>query len=97
MLPQSFQFSPLLRRAVEGQFSGGHITSDAGLLLLREVDNKIRLSATLAKRLSDDRQSGKVQHGVKAMLQQRLLGIAAGYEDLNDHDQRKRLIRPTLT
>ncbi len=90
MLPQSFQFSPLLRRTVEGQFSGGHITSDAGLLLLREVDQQIQLSATLAKRLSVDRQTGKIQHGVKAMLQQRLLGIAAGYEDLNDHDTLRR-------
>ncbi|WP_207064098.1 IS1380 family transposase [Motiliproteus sp. SC1-56] len=87
MLPQSFQFSPLLRRTVEGQFSGGHITSDAGLLLLREVDRQMQLTRNLARRLSDDRQSGKVQHGIQAMLQQRLMAIAAGYEDLNDHDR----------
>lgn len=86
MLPQSFKFSPLFRRAVEAQFSGGHITSDAGVLLLREVDRRIQLSTTLAKRLSDDRQPGKVQHSLKAMLQQRLFAISAGYEDLNDHE-----------
>lgn len=85
MLPQSFTFSPLFRRTVEAQFSGGHITSDAGLLLLREVDQQLQLSKTLAKRLSDNRQPSKVQHSMKTMLQQRLLGIAAGYEDLNDH------------
>lgn len=87
MLPHTFQFSPLFRRTVDAQFSGGHITSDAGLLLLREVDRKLQLSASLAKRLSDNRQSSKTQHSVKAMLQQRLFAIAAGYEDLNDHQQ----------
>ncbi len=87
MLPHTFQFSPLFRRTVDAQFSGGHITSDAGLLILREVDRKLQLSASLAKRLSDNRQSSKVQHSLKAMLQQRLFAIAAGYEDLNDHQQ----------
>ena len=87
MLPHTFQFSSLFRRTVEAQFSGGHITSDAGLLLLREVDRRLQLSTSLAKRLADDRQSGKVQHSLKAMLQQRLFAIAAGYEDLNDHER----------
>ena len=85
MLPRTFQFSSLFRRTVDAQFSGGHITSDAGLLLLREVDRKAQLSATLAKRLSDERQASKVRHDLKTMLQQRLFTIAAGYEDLNDH------------
>ncbi len=87
MLPYTFQFSSLFRRTVEAQFSGGHITSDAGLLLLREVDRRLQLSTSLAKRLVDDRQSGKVQHSLKAMLQQCLFAIAAGYEDLNDHER----------
>lgn len=87
MVPHTFQFSSLSRRTVEARFSGGHITSDAGLLLLREVDRRLQLSATLARRLSDNRQSAKVQHSLKAMLQQRLFAIAAGYEDLNDHER----------
>lgn len=87
MLPDNFQFSSLFRRSVDAQFSGGHITSDAGLLLLREVDHELQLSTRLARRLSDERQTGKVQHSLKAMLQQRLFAIAAGYEDLNDHEQ----------
>jgi len=85
MLPQTFQFSSLSRRIIQAQFSGGHITTDAGLLLLREVDRKTQLSTTLAKRLTDDRQPGKVRHELHAMLQQRLFAYAAGYEDLNDH------------
>lgn len=87
MVTHTFQFSSISRRIVEAQFSGGHITSDAGLLLLREVDHRLQLSASLAKRLSDGRQSAKVQHTLKAMLQQRLFAIAAGYEDLNDHER----------
>lgn len=85
MLPQSFQFSPLSRRSVEAQFSGGHITGHSGLLLLREVDRQLGLSKRLARLLNDHRQPGKVQHEVQTMLQQRLFGLAAGFEDLNDH------------
>lgn len=62
MLPQSFQFSPLSRRSVEAQFSGGHITSHSGLLLLREVDRQLGLSKRLATKLKDDRQPGKVPY-----------------------------------
>ncbi|GGB87471.1 IS1380 family transposase [Marinobacterium zhoushanense] len=87
MVPQTFQFSPLARRVVEAQFSGGHISSDAGLLLLREIDRTIGLSSSLTKHLIDKRQSGKVQHSLHHLLQQRLYAIAAGYEDLNDHEQ----------
>ncbi len=84
MLPQPFQFSPLSRRTVEAQFSGGHITSHSGLLLLREVDRQLGLSKRLASQLKDERQSGKVQHDMRTMLQQRLFGLSAGFEDLND-------------
>ena len=87
MLPQTIQFSSLSRHKIEAQFSGGHITSDAGLLLLREVDRQLGLTDRLARKLVDWRESGKVKHSLKAMLRQRLLGIAAGYSDLNDHTQ----------
>ncbi len=87
MLPQTIQFSSLSRHKIEAQFSGGHITSDAGLLLLREVDRQLGLTDRLARKLVDWREPGKVKHSLKAMLRQRLLGIAAGYCDLNDHTQ----------
>ena len=84
MLPQSFQFSPLSRRSVEAQFSGDHISGHSGLLLLREVDRRLGLSRRLARLLKDQRQIAKVQHNVQTILQQRLFGLAAGFEDLND-------------
>ena len=53
MLPQTIRFSSLSRHKIEAQFSGGHITSDAGLLLLREVDRQLGLTDRLARKLVD--------------------------------------------
>ncbi|MGP5019975.1 transposase, partial [Vreelandella alkaliphila] len=55
MVPEKLTFSPLSRRQIEADFSGGHITSDAGLLLLREVDKQHRLTRRLAAVLHDPR------------------------------------------
>ena len=82
----SFQFSPLKGKKVVGNFKGGDITSDAGVLLLREVDKKINLTQQLAKVIRDERHAGYVAHSVEDMLKQRVYAIAAGYEDVNDHD-----------
>ena len=86
MLPEKLHFSPLSRRLVEASFTGGHITSDAGLLLLREVDRQHGLTRRLAKIVPDRRDPGRVQHGLQTLLAQRIYALAAGYEDLNDHD-----------
>ena len=74
-------------RRVRIDFKGGEVTSDAGLLLLREVDLKLGLSAKVAKLLVDRREPGKVRHQALTMLRQRLFALCAGYEDLNDFDQ----------
>lgn len=84
--PSNFQFSPLKGKKVVGNFKGGDITSDAGLLLLREVDKKINLTKQLATVIRDKRHAGYVEHSVEDMLKQRVYAIAAGYEDVNDHD-----------
>jgi hypothetical protein len=86
MLPETFTFTPLKKRQIQADFSGGHITSDAGLLLLREIDRKSRLTERVANCLADFRQTGKVKHELVDMIRQRVYGIACGYEDLNDHD-----------
>ncbi len=85
--PTRLQFSSLHRKKIVADFSGGHITSDAGLLLLREVDKRLQLTQQLSKVIRDDRHAGYVVHSVEAMLKQRVYAIAAGYEDVNDHDQ----------
>ena len=73
-------------RRVRVDFKGGEVTSDAGLLLIREVDRQLGLTERAARQLVDKRQKGKVRHEVLGMLRQRVYGLVAGYEDLNDFD-----------
>ena len=86
MVSHNLQFSSLKKRIVQANFSGGHISSDSGLLLLREIDKTLKLSDQLAECFDDPRRQSHVQHDLKSMIQQRLMALAAGYEDLNDHD-----------
>ena len=83
---KSLNFSSLSRRKIVSIFDGGLLTSDAGGLLLREVDRQIGLTEELAKCVADDRSQHKVVHDVRTMIRQRIFGIAMGYEDLNDQD-----------
>ena len=73
-------------REVAANFSGGNISSDGGILLLREIDNKLGLTKQVANILPDNRRQSSVVHDMLTMLRQRVFGLAAGYEDLNDHD-----------
>ena len=77
----------LRRRAVEADFEGGRLTSDAGLLLLREVDRKIGLIDAVNEAIPDPRDPRYVIHQQRELLAQRIFAIAAGYEDENDHEQ----------
>ena len=87
---QPFLFDDLGPRRVQADFSGGTLSSDAGALLLRQVDASLGLSAQLAHCFYDQRNPVWVDHCVPELLRQRLFGTALGYEDLNDH-QRLRL------
>jgi hypothetical protein len=82
-----FEFAPVEGRAVVAAFDGGAITSDAGALLLGEADRAIRLTERFAACFIDARMAGLVEHAVGTMVLQRVVGIALGYEDLNDHDE----------
>jgi hypothetical protein len=72
---------------VEAGFTAGQVSSNAGALLLREVDGKINLLGRLAGCFADGRSPLLVRHQLSAMLSQRIYGLALGYEDLNDHEQ----------
>jgi hypothetical protein len=76
-------------RDVKVDFSGGNVSSDGGVLLLKQVDRKLNLLARIASIMKkyDNREPGKVTHDLKSMLVQRIYGIACGYEDLNDHHE----------
>ena len=80
------EFQGLGRRVVVGAFDGGTISSDGGLLLLRELDARLDICARVAGCFTDLRRQDAVEHAVVTLVRQRVLGLAAGYEDLNDHD-----------
>lgn len=83
----SFDFPSVKRRKVEANFEGGEITSDAGVVLLAQVDKRIRLSQQVSKCLSDNRRSASCEFSLEELLKQRIYALALGYEDLNDHQQ----------
>jgi hypothetical protein len=81
------EFGRLGRRQIEANFAGGAISSDGGLMLLRQMDRRMGLSAAVAKSLHDPRAPDRVTHSLRDLIAQRLYGLCCGYEDLNDHDQ----------
>ena len=87
---RTFAFPRANRRVVEACFSGGDITSDGGVLLLRQADRRLGLSESISRMLSDKRRQASCEHDVRHLLRQRLYAIALGYEDLNDHDGLRR-------
>jgi hypothetical protein len=87
---QPLLFTDLGSRRVQVDFSGGTLSTDAGALLLRQVDANLGLTAELAQCFYDERDPVWVDHSVQELLCQRLFGTALGYEDINDH-QRLRL------
>ena len=82
-----FEFEAHFSRQVIARFEGGTITSDAGGLLLRETDRRMKLLPRLARCFLDGRNPALVKHSVAQMVAQRVHGLALGYEDLNDHEQ----------
>jgi hypothetical protein len=82
-----FGYEVVEGRRVVAAFDGGEVTSDAGGLLLGATDRAIGLVARFAACFDDGRAPALVEHGVAAMVAQRVFGIALGYEDLVDHDQ----------
>lgn len=78
-------FTPLARRQVTAQFDAGAISSDGGVVLLREVDRQINLLDRVDPLIRDPRNPEFIEHDQRTMLAQRVLAIACGWEDLNDH------------
>src|SRR5882672_9533111 len=75
---------------VVADFSGGTLSTDGGALLLRQADYRLGLSRALAEYFDDQRDAHFVDHQVRELLAQRVVALALGYEDLNDHDQLRR-------
>src|SRR5512134_3877057 len=73
------------RRHVQAEFTGGEITSDGGVLLLRQVDRRLGLLQAVDRVLPDPRDPRLIEHSQLSLLRQRVYGLCLGYEDLNDH------------
>jgi len=78
-------FTPLARRQILAEFDAGAISSDGGVLLLREVDRRINLLDRVDQIIPDPRDPLHIEHDQRTLIAQRVLAIACGWEDLNDH------------
>ena len=85
--PKLFAFEEVERKAVVAAFDGGAITSNAGALLLGQVDRGLGLVRRFAACFTDRRDPRFVEHRVETLVGQRVFALALGYEDLNDHDE----------
>jgi hypothetical protein len=78
--------SPVAGKPVHVAFDGGRLTSDAGVLVLAEIERRLGIAERLARCLADPRDPARVRHGLAEMIRFRALLIAAGYADANDCD-----------
>ncbi|MCP5005913.1 MAG: hypothetical protein GY941_18545 [Planctomycetes bacterium] len=78
----TFHFKELGERKVVEQFNGGTISTDAGALLLREVEHGRDILKRFSKCFTDYREQDEIEHTVKELISQRVYGIALGYEEM---------------
>jgi Transposase DDE domain group 1 len=78
--------SPVQGKPVRVTFDGGRLSSDAGVLVLAEIERQLKLAERLARCLTDPRSPERVRHTLAEMIRFRMLLIAAGYPDANDCD-----------
>lgn len=74
------------RRVISANFEGGDISTEGGVLLLRQIDRKIGLTKAVAGALADGRDPTRITHDLRTLVAQRVYAICQGWEDLNDHD-----------
>jgi hypothetical protein len=74
------------RRTIEASFEGGDISSDAGVLLLRQADERVGLTRAVAKAFGDGRRAASVTHDMRTLLAQRIYALCCGWEDITDHN-----------
>jgi len=87
---KTMHFKDAGSREVVANFAGGQLSSDAGALLLGQVDERLGVTERFAGLFTDHRDPDALEHSVLDLLRQRVYGLALGYEDLNDHDELSR-------
>jgi hypothetical protein len=81
---QTEPLRPQFDRRLRLEFHGAHVTSDAGLLAYRELDDALQLTDSAADQLHETRTGQNTRHRLAALLRQSIFSRLAGYEDLND-------------
>jgi len=82
----AIEFSSIQNKSVFASFDGGNVSSDAGLLLVKEVENHIGVIKAIASCIEDKRDQRYVEHSYHTILAQRVFQACAGYEDAIDCD-----------
>ena len=82
----SLRFKMISGKKVTADFTGGDVSSDGGVLALREITDSIGIIDRLAEVITDTRHQSYVLHDNKTLLKQRILQIVCGYEDADDAD-----------
>jgi hypothetical protein len=77
---------PEFNRAVKQRSRDNHVTSDAGLLLLREADQRLDLTASRVRPLRDNRSENRIRDELLEFVRERLCGLAQGYSTIDDRD-----------
>ncbi len=86
-IPNQLKFGRIKGRKVIADFSGGRITSDGGIILIAELDKKLKITEKFAKCFQDYRHGSYTDYPLHLLLAQRIYGIILGYEDVNDHEK----------
>ena len=81
---QGVVFNDLFGKALHAEFDQPDSSSDGGAILLKACDQRLGLIDAISACIRDERQQSKVSHSIADLLQQRVFGIACGYEDCND-------------
>ena len=81
-----FDLPSVCRKKLSVGFDGGQLSSDAGVLLLRNVEGRLGMARRLSECLKDKRDPDLILHTVEEMLRLRIFAIASGYEDADDCD-----------
>ena len=81
---QILELFPVSKKQVELSYTGEQISSDGGLLLLREVEAQLNLIKNISSCITDTRDQRYIDHTIRELITQRVFQIVAGYEDCND-------------
>ena len=88
--PTQLEFPRVGRRRLVARFDGGTLTSNAGALLLRAIEACTGVCRRAARCFQDARDPRLIEHSVEELVTQRVMALALGYEDINDHDTLRR-------